>query len=284
MSEAKAQSRAVQFPVLERAEAQRPKALWTSEEAAAVPVRALFNADPGPALPPPSLSPPAPAEPPLSAAPPPPSIPAPPPPTAAATPTPQPPAPELPPIEMTLEERVLSQLPPPPKLGSLIPGARSAPPPANDGGYALMHEHAEAFANAAVELAIARTATLSLLEGQLLDLSIEIASAIIEREVEREPGLHAALARAALASLGDAQGVMLRTSPEAYETICQTLGGAEANVRGVHLQVLADATIPGLGCVVDGDNMRIDATVSERLRAVRRAFEEERRRAAESTE
>ena len=179
---------------------------------------------------------------------------------------------------------MLSQLPPPPKLGSLIPGARSAPPPVNDSGYALMHEHAEAFANAAVELAIARAATLALLEGQLLDLAIEIASALIEREVEREPKLHAALARAALSSLGEASGVTLRTSPEAYETICQTLGGAEANVRGVHLQVIADASIPGLGCVVDGDNMRIDATVSERLRAVRRAFEEERRRNAESSE
>ena len=78
--------------------------------------------------------------------------------------------------------------------------------------------------------------------------------------------------------------VTLRTSPEAFETICQTLGGAEATVRGVQLQVLADATIPGLGCVVDGDNMRIDATVSERLRAVRRAFEEERRKTAESVE
>ena len=185
---------------------------------------------------------------------------------------------------MNLDERVLSQLPPPPKLGSLIPGARSAPPPANDHGYALMHEHAEAFANAAVELAIARAATVSLLEGQLLDLSIEIASALIEREVEREPQLHAALARAALASLGDSQRVTLRTSPDAFETICQALGGAEATVRGVHLTVLPDATIPGLGCVVDGDNMRIDATVSERLRAVRRAFEEERRKSAESVE
>ena len=37
-------------------------------------------------------------------------------------------------------------------------------------------------------------------------------------------------------------------------------------------------------CVVDGENMRVDATISERLRAVRRAFEEERRKTAESVE
>lgn len=280
MSDPKAQARSVQFPVVA---GQKPKKLWLEDDSK-VPVRSLFSSD-GVVSPATSLLP---SDRGQSEQPPSPSVPAPPPPQAAAAPAPQQrqPAPEPEPasIEMNIDERLLSQLPPPPKLGSLIPGARSAPPPANDLGYALMHEHAEAFANAAVELAIARAATLSLLEGQLLDLSIEIASALIERALDREPQLHATLARAALSSLGDAQRVTLRTSPDAFETICQTLGGAEATVRGVQLQVLADPTIPGLGCVVDGDNMRIDATVSERLRAVRRAFEEERRKTAESVE
>jgi hypothetical protein len=186
--------------------------------------------------------------------------------------------------EPHLEERVWSKLPPPPQLGSLIPGARSAPPPANDTGLELLTEQREAFTNAAVELGIARAATLSVLEGQLLDLSIEIASALIEREIEVNPELHGALARAALNSLGDSERVTLRTSPEAYQAICQTLGGPEATVRGVQVQVHADDAIPGLGCVVDGENVRIDATVAERLRAVRRAFEDERRKAAESSE
>lgn len=277
MSNGKAQARSVVFPSVD---GQKTKRLWIDDENK-VPVRALFPSDSG-VTPASSLLP---SERGPSEQPPPPSIPAPPPPPPPAAqahaPGPQPIAAEP---ELDVEERVLSQLPPPPKLGSLIPGARSAPPHANDHSYALMQEHAEAFANAAIELAIARAATVSLLEGQLLDLSIEIASALIEREVEREPKLHATLARAALASLGDAQRVTLRTSPDAFETIRQTLGGAEATVRGVQLQVLNDPTIPGLGCVVDGDNMRIDATVSERLRAVRRAFEEERRKNAESVE
>jgi hypothetical protein len=279
MSDPKTQARNVQFPVLD---GQKPKRLWLDDENK-VPVRTLFPSD-GAVSPASSLMP---ADRGHSEQPPPPSVPAPPPPPQAAqAPARQQAEPEPEPNaqDMGLDERVLSHLPPPPKLGSLIPGARSAPPPANDLGYALMNEHAEAFANAAVELAIARAATVSLLEGQLLDLSIEIATALIEREVEREPQLHAALARAALSSLGDSQRVTLRTSPEAFDTICQTVGGAEVTVRGVHLTVIPDATIPGLGCVVDGDNIRIDATVSERLRAVRRAFEEERRKSAENVE
>jgi flagellar biosynthesis/type III secretory pathway protein FliH len=180
------------------------------------------------------------------------------------------------------EERSYSKLPPPP----LIPGARSSPPTAaaNEAGLELLHEQREAFTNAALELAMARTATLAVLESQLLDLSIEIAESLIEHEIARNPELHSTLAHAALKSLGDTDRVTLRTSPDAFEAICQQLGGPETTVNGVHVTVHADDTIPGLGCIVDGESVRIDATVTERLRAVRRAFADERRKVAESTE
>ncbi|HEX4354235.1 MAG TPA: hypothetical protein VHZ95_15005, partial [Polyangiales bacterium] len=129
----------------------------------------------------------------------------PPPPSAAYDPRPVA-------MDSQVEEPRVSRLPPPPaqpSLGSLIPGARSNPPPANDTQHALSG-HAEAFANAAIELAIARAATLTVLEDQLLDLAIEVASALIERELEAAPELHAALAKAALASLGDCHQVTLR--------------------------------------------------------------------------
>jgi hypothetical protein len=193
---------------------------------------------------------------------------------------PEPPSPVPPPLEIPDD---IGRLPGPPRVGSLLPGGRSNPPPANDIGDALA-EHIQAFASAAIELAIARSATLAVLEGQLLDLAIEVAEALIEREVEADPKLHGALARAALQSLGDATHVTLRTSPDGFEAVCAALGGPEVEVRGVRVQIVPDAAIPGLGCVVDGDNVRVDATVSERLRAVRRAFEEERRRAAENVE
>jgi vacuolar-type H+-ATPase subunit E/Vma4 len=195
------------------------------------------------------------------------------------------PEPEAPHFDVPIDEqRLLGRLPGPPSLGSLIPGGRSNPPPANDAGHATLIERADAFANAALELAIARAATLAVLEGQLLDLAVEIASAIIEHEVESTPELHAALARAALGSLGDSTHVTLRTSPDGFATICASLGGEEIDVRGVRVQVVADPSIPGLGCVVDGDSVRVDATVSERLRAVRRAFEDERRKSMENVE
>jgi hypothetical protein len=284
----------VQFPNVNEGPAKRPA--WL-EDGRGAPIRKLFQTaddEPRPAsLSPsdrarPSEMPPANnnGSPPTAAAPPAP---------APAPPPPQRQAPEHAPQRTAAEpahqehgdlDHVLSKLPPPPRLGSMIPGARSAPPPAanNDIGLDVLHEQREAFTNAALELAIARAATLAVLEGQLLDLSIEIASALIEREVQDDPELHTTLARAALASIGDSDKVTLRTSPDAFEAICQTLGGPEATVQGVHVAVHADDTIPGLGCIVDGENVRIDATVAERLRAVRRAFEDERRRVAESHE
>ncbi len=211
-----------------------------------------------------------------------------PPPSAAAPSSPPPPHSELPPepdlraLQLP-EEPPMNKLPGPPRLGSLVPGGRSNPPPASDRDEGL-HERTVAYASAAIELAIARAATLAVLEGQLLDLAIEVAEAIIDKEVSAEPELHAALARAALQSLGDAKHVTLRTSPDGFEAIAGAFGGDDIETQGVRVHIVADPTLPGLGCVVDGDSVRVDATVNERLRAVRRAFEEERRRAAENVE
>jgi flagellar biosynthesis/type III secretory pathway protein FliH len=46
----------------------------------------------------------------------------------------------------------------------------------------------------------------------------------------------------------------------------------------VQVELVADGSIPGLGCVIDEEQVRVDATVAERLRSVRIAFEDERRR------
>jgi hypothetical protein len=182
------------------------------------------------------------------------------------------------------DDFLIGKLPAPPRLGSLVPGGRSNPPPAMMDQHDGMAEAIQAFGSAAIELAIARAATMAVLEGQLLDLAIEVAEALIEREVEADPLLHGALARAALQSLGSSTNVTLRTSADGFDAIVAALGGTDVEVRGVRVQIVSDPAIPGLGCVVDGDSVRVDASVGERLRAVRRAFEEERRRAAENVE
>jgi hypothetical protein len=164
-------------------------------------------------------------------------------------------------------------------LGSLVPGGRSiVPPPMHDLPNLQGDGHAQAFADAVTELGIARAAVLSTVEGDLLDLSLAIASAIVETEVQLNPELHLTLVRSALRALGDCTRARLRTSPEAFKTIVSRMGAESFEMSGVDVQLVADASIPGLGCVIDEEQVRVDATVAERLRSVRIAFEDERRR------
>jgi len=137
---------------------------------------------------------------------------------------------------------------------------------------------AEAFARGAVELAAARARALSGAEEQLLDLGLAIASAIVEREIERDPSLHGVLARTALETLGNPAGAKLRASHEAYAAILDTFGAPAITADGVSVEVTLDPTLDGLGCIAENEHGRVDARIGERLRAVRRALDDERRR------
>jgi hypothetical protein len=178
----------------------------------------------------------------------------------------------------------LERPPPPPRvprmssIAAFAPGGRSVVPPAADGFEPRIEARSNAFAEAVTELAIARSSVLATIEGDLLDLALHIAAAIIEREVEKAPELHTVLVRAALRALGDSTHVRLRVSHEAFTALSEHKGGETFDVGGIQVELVPDSAIPGLGCVIDEEHVRVDATVAERLRSVRIAFEDERRR------
>lgn len=174
-------------------------------------------------------------------------------------------------------------IPPPrvPRMSSIAafaPGGRSVLPPAAEGNEPRVEARIHAFAEAVTELAIARSTVLATIEGDLLDLSLHIAAAIVESEVQRNPELHLVLVRAALRALGEGSHVRLRVSHEAFAALAEHKGAETFEVSGVTVELVADASIPGLGCVIDEEHVRVDATLAERLRSVRIAFEDERRR------
>ena len=137
--------------------------------------------------------------------------------------------------------------------------------------------HMQAFSTAAVELATARELVLHSVEGQLLDLAIAVAEVLVEREVERDPELHGVLAKAALEALDMGEGARMRVSPDAHAAIQLALGEGPLEVGGCAVQLEQDPSIGGLGCVVDSGGQRADGTLADRLRAIRRSFEDERR-------
>jgi hypothetical protein len=171
---------------------------------------------------------------------------------------------------------------------SLIPpagigpaGTPSQPPDSGMPRVAADPRDAEAFASAVAELTRARAAALAEAERALLELSVHIAEALVERELRDDPTLHRALVRAALAPLEDQRPTAVRASRDAFGAIVDAFGTPAVDVDGVVVPVVLDASLDGLGVVVDGPAMRVDGRVSERLRAVARALEDERRRAAD---
>jgi flagellar biosynthesis/type III secretory pathway protein FliH len=142
---------------------------------------------------------------------------------------------------------------------------------------AQLEARMQALTQAAVDLATTRAGVLSTIEEQLLDLSIAIASVIIEREIQQDPGLYKELVREAIHMLGSTHSVTLKASKDTYTMMVQVLGGDVVDVDGIEVRIALDLTIDGLGCIVESGESRVDMTIADRLRAIRQAIENERR-------
>lgn len=162
----------------------------------------------------------------------------------------------------------------PQRVSKPPPGSSIVPPPSDP----FASEAAQAFAAAALELATARAQVLATTERSLLDLATEIARAILEQEVESHPELHVQLARAALRTLGSPEGALLRASPMTSAAIRAAFGESFVEWQGVMVRVVEDPSLEGLGCIAENEHAEVDGRVAERLRAVRRGFEEEHRK------
>ncbi len=167
--------------------------------------------------------------------------------------------------------------PPPPIVITRPPSkppseAPVAPPPR------LTPAEQEAYAHAALELASLRARVLGNAESQLLELAVTIAEVIIEREVERDPTLHAAFARAAVSALGDTRQAKLRVSRQAYKAITEVHGTEGVDVDGVRVEFTLDNSLEGLSVVAESGASRVDGRVSERLATVLRALRADQRR------
>jgi hypothetical protein len=161
---------------------------------------------------------------------------------------------------------------PPPVRITRPPPAPAAPAPV------ITPAEQEAYAHAALELASLRARVMSNAEAQLLELAVAVAESIIEREIERNPALHVALARAAIAALGDTRSAKLRVSRTAFKAITQVHGEEALDVDGVRVELMLDNSLEGLSVIAEAGASRVDGRVAERLAAVLRAIEAEHRR------
>ncbi|MGB0680524.1 MAG: FliH/SctL family protein, partial [Polyangiales bacterium] len=142
---------------------------------------------------------------------------------------------------------------------------------------AELEQSRQAFAQAAVELAIATQRALEQTEKQLLQLAVAVAEAIVGRTLQDDAAVHAQLAKEAVAMLRPRQHARLRAAPDAAEALVQVFGSARPEVDGVQVEVVADPQLEGLGCIAEAEDVQIDARVGERLAQVLCELEERRR-------
>ncbi len=129
------------------------------------------------------------------------------------------------------------------------------------------------FAEAVVALATERARLARVMEGELIDLAVLMAEAIVGSIDDDE--LPVRIAREALALLPGCRRATLRAGSGAYEAIVAAFG-VSFERDGVEIHVEADDSLEGPGCVLEAPQARIDARVRERLTMAGRAMHEMR--------
>lgn len=129
------------------------------------------------------------------------------------------------------------------------------------------------FAEAAVALAVERARVAHVMEGELIDLSVLVAEAIIGTVDDDD--LPVRIAREALGMLPQCSKVTLRAGAGAFESILANFG--ESFTRdGVVIRVVAAPELEGPGCILEAPEARVDARIRERLEMAARAMHEAR--------
>ncbi|MGE0787564.1 MAG: FliH/SctL family protein [Sandaracinaceae bacterium] len=138
-------------------------------------------------------------------------------------------------------------------------------------------EQQRRFSSALGEMADHRARVREELVGPVLELATALAEALVERELTTSNDLATRLARAALESLGEADGAQLRVSQATYDAVVEVHGEAAIQHEGRSIPVVVDASVDGLGAIAVAGWTRVDGRVRERLAAAREAMEHERR-------
>lgn len=151
----------------------------------------------------------------------------------------------------------------------------SLPPPPAEPAYPP--DELIALAKAASALMKARREILSDVEGELLQLAVDIATVLVEDEIANRPDLHRSLVRSALSSVDPDTDVRVRASRATYEGLLEAFDSATVDSGRGRVQVELDDTLEGLGVVVQAGGATIDGRVHRRLETLRRALVDARR-------
>lgn len=107
---------------------------------------------------------------------------------------------------------------------------------------------------------------MATLEGNLVALSLAAARHIIDREVQQDPAIVAALIRRGMAAFPQDQRLRIRLSPEDLSALsAEGVGGRPLLPGGRDMEWIPDPLIGSGGCMVEGPESVLDGRVDTAL-------------------
>jgi flagellar biosynthesis/type III secretory pathway protein FliH len=180
---------------------------------------------------------------------------------------------EAPIDELPLE--VEEELPPPPDLGELEEAARLQ-------GYNVGYEEGYAAGIAAAEKAMAdqvnrlaavvngvhenHASFFRIAERQVVDLALQIAQKVVEREVENMPDLAVSVIRSALEEMDARTAVRVRVNPDDVEVLRRRWTQVvPPGVGADRIELQSDERVTSGGAVIDTTHGQVDAQLESKL-------------------
>ena len=141
-----------------------------------------------------------------------------------------------------------------------------------DGQHAAMaaaeqqsQEQARRLATAVAAIAHLRQTVMQRAERDVVRLALAMASRIAHREIRQDPAQIAAIARDAIARLGDRVEAIVRLHPRDLEAVrAAALGEGEPTT----IQIVADPRLDPGSCVVESPAGTVDASIDTQLREI----------------
>jgi len=127
----------------------------------------------------------------------------------------------------------------------------------------------EQLARAVVDVVATREDVMRRAEADIVQLSIEIARRIMHRELSVDPSALGGLIRAALEKLAGQQVHRVRVHPDQEATMRLSL---EQIGRAADIEVVSDAALPRGGAVFENSRGSLDASVDTQLREIERGL------------
>lgn len=112
-------------------------------------------------------------------------------------------------------------------------------------------------------------------EGELLELSMEIAGLVIKKEIETDPEVVVRSIRSALSFLVDRSRIRVLISPEDAGEVQRRLPEFASAHKLDKLQVVEDQSLQRGGCLIETGFGRINATIEDQLSHLRESLREQ---------